>query len=102
MKDTGGSEPRRQRTNGPRRMHNVNLLKWELRLLDLICGRRIDRQARERLAEVARAQIRASRARATALLATLGREPGPHVLLGETFSQELVRVPLEYLIKAHA
>jgi hypothetical protein len=80
----------------------MDFLKFALWLVDLICGRRIDRQAREHLAGMAQAQARATRERSLALLARLGAEPGPHVLLGETAWHEPVRVPLAYLANAHS
>src|SRR5258708_1856637 len=83
-------------------MANMDLLNFELWLTDYIQGRRIDRQARERLARIARNGEDVTRQRTTNLLNDFAHQPGPHVVLGTTTSDAQVRVPLRYLIEAHA
>src|SRR6266852_5727335 len=75
-------------------------------LLSLVArfdGKRIQCQTRQYLARQAQALTQASQARAQKTLAELSGDR-PQVLLGQTLWKEAaaVRVPLEYLIKAHA
>src|SRR5713226_4080632 len=81
-----------------------NILHWMIRLGDLLYGRKIQRQTREYLAREAQGQVNATRARSTALLRELAATAGPHVVIGQTLWDDPadVRIPLEYLAKAHA
>ena len=72
------------------------------RLINLAFGRRIQRKTRQHLAKIAQSQVRGARRRASTLLAKLGQEPGPHVLLGQTEWAEGARIPLSVLVQAHS
>src|SRR6266849_3834363 len=75
-------------------------------LLSLVArfdGKRIQCQTRQHLARQAQALTQASQSRAQKTLAELSGER-PQVMLGQTLWKEpaAVRVPLEYMVKAHS
>jgi hypothetical protein len=74
-----------------------------LSLVERFDGKRIQCQTRQYLARQAQALSQASQARAQKTLSELS-DDGPQVLLGQTLWKEAaaVRVPLEYLVKAHS
>jgi hypothetical protein len=77
----------------------MNRLLWTL---DKILGRRLSKQTRRHLAEVAHAATRSSHSRASALLRQMSAEAGPHVVLGETLWRQSVNLPVDALVKAHS
>jgi hypothetical protein len=77
-------------------------MKRALWLIDKLFGRRIARQTRQHLADLANAPVRASRERTSALLECLASEPGPDVHLGETEWGQPVRLSLPRLVQGHS
>src|SRR5437867_10244292 len=77
-------------------------MKKALWALDKIMSKKLAVRTREHLAQVAGAQVHASRKRTGSLLEKLARENGPHLLLGETEWREPVRPSLPYLVSAHS
>lgn len=70
-------------------------------VLDLIFGRRLERETDRYLDQLARAPVLASRQNASDLLVRLQAEPGPKVRLGETLWREPVTVPLKEIVRAY-
>jgi Helicase HerA, central domain len=77
-------------------------MRTALWALDKIVGRKIAGHTRNHLAGIADTQVHASRHRTASLLERMASETGPHALLGETEWDQPVRLPLEYLVKAHS
>src|SRR5262245_36880980 len=77
----------------------MNKTLWAI---DKLFTKKVARETRQHLAEVAAASRRGARARAEAMLSGLAWREGPHVTLGRTQCGEPVRVPLAYLVSAHS
>ncbi len=75
-------------------------MRWVPWLAGKLHGRRHKRAADAQLERLAQAPIVAARRNATALLARLRAEPGPHVHLGETPWGSPVAVPLAEIVGA--
>lgn len=74
-------------------------MRW---LLDRFFGRKLERETRSYLEEIARSPILASHRAATAFLAGLRAELGPQVTFGETLWGASVLLPLKKIIRSHA
>lgn len=77
-------------------------MKRLLGAFDRVFSRRLARQTRTHLVEVAQAATRASHARAARVLERMAAEAGPHVLLGDTTWGQQANLPLKSLIKSHS
>jgi hypothetical protein len=77
----------------------MNVTLW---MLDKFLGRRMAREMRKHLNDVATTPERAARDQASAILRVLAARPGPHVMLGETDWGEAMRIPVIDLLRLHA
>lgn len=69
-------------------------------IIDRLFGHRLAGQTQQQLVELAEAPARAGQRRAATLLDELAAQPGPHVVLGQTEWGQLVKLSLEFLVKA--